>query len=644
MRFLSPALEAAQKAPSGIPLLKTVVRNTIRILRHLQWTSVFTAFVADDKHGAAADADHLHRVRVDAGVVKYQQDPGAAETTLATATTHCAIAAINDTRVIVAYTFGSTIFTRESTDQGLTFAAAVPSTTGGANPTAISIAYKNAGGDLAIIFAQSNTVKRVRRTAGTYGSVTSWTQSAASINGITVDYHSDFHIVLTGTETTTLKPTIWRLVLGDGFHHAVDTWATFFPMIQAEADAQITFQAPFLHAPDTHRITFVEIFAGTQAYTQTYWTYTVGSALFGESAWLDPAPIPSSTNQGVAITSRTGTAMLSRPSEVWEASSTAVSLDMTDDLIEATMQEVDGLHQRGRWIFDNSNGQYAGPPAPIILHHDLRIDLGYVVAGVDESSGPPDHVIVGWEYRRDGGRSTFILHTKGTDVWLDYRHRTTIIRTGLNMLQVLGETAARAGLDLVDVGSSSRATTLDITWTTHPHKTHTSVLEALIPLYADVFRSHSDLILIFEPKFDDDTDYNFTTEGHPVYHSRTKQNHRPSFFEGIGEGVIGQAFDFDELDSDKPISDRPRDPNTTTGADALALAAARARKAILEEDLGYLIVAPHCGIELFDVIEYSASLVSASSIKARVTALRLTFRRSRNGAATFEQRIALGGV
>ena len=55
MRNLSAGLLAAQKAASGAPLVRAVVKNAVRGLRHLVFAQTTSDGSADDKHGAPAE-------------------------------------------------------------------------------------------------------------------------------------------------------------------------------------------------------------------------------------------------------------------------------------------------------------------------------------------------------------------------------------------------------------------------------------------------------------------------------------------------------------------------------------------------------------------------------------------------------------
>ncbi len=650
MRSLSGTLLAAQKAASGVPYVRTIVSNTIRNLRHLVFAQTYSDGSQDDEHDAVADSTYLHRARVRAGRVQYQRNTGAAwgsaSWTDLSSATDCHVVAIdatNNTRVIVIYDRGAALYFRESVDQGSTWAAEALIFTLGFTPKAITIAYKTTGGDLCAIWEENNNLRRVRRTAAAWSGATSNTNLVSSINGVDMQYYGgDFEIVFTGREGYgTNKPTMWSMYLGDGFSVTVDVWASFFIQQQAENDESITFQAPHLARPDTTRITFVEKFSGTPAYTRTYMTMLPLLASFSpaEWEWLDPVPLNNTTDNGYAIAWNATNVYYSRPGQVLTAPRAASTLDMSADLLEATVDEAGGLHQRAELIFDNSNGQYAGPPAPIALHRDVAIGLGYDA----NYSGTPLQYIASWEYTRQGGKSAFVLKTRGVDLWLgSYRPRTTIVAASRKMTTIARGTAARAGLDSLNNGNSARSNALTLAWTIHPHQAHLETLEALLAIMGDLLWTNVATLTLTEPLAADATDYTYGTD-HAIYKSRTRDEHAPSVAEILGDAaLLGQAFDFTAMNDDKPLEDRRPDSNETGATDANNAAAARLRKALLATDKGELTTPPNVGLEILDVVAYTDLLVNAAQRKARVTGISTKFRRT--GPALFEQTVKLGGV
>jgi hypothetical protein len=644
MRSLSGALLAAQKAASGVPYVRAVVANKVRGMRHFVFAQTYTSGDGDSEHGAAADSTYLHRVRVSGVTVQYERNAGGGWTQLSSggAGIHVAIAAVNNARVAVVYGVAGSLYIRESTDQGGSWGAEVNVVGYGGTLQGLAVAYKSAGGDLCMFYADGATMKRIRRTSGTWGAAASWTQTAATVTGLAVCYYGDFQLVVTGTETTTLRPTVWSLVLGDGFSFTVDTWSAFFVQVQAEADESVLWQAPSVGLLEQFRVTFVEKYTGAPAYVRTYWTGIALTASFspGKWEWMDPVPTDDQTNFGLAVTLGKNplVAIYSRPGRVLQAATAAVTLDMSADLVDATIEEADGLTQRAELVFDNSNGQYAGPPAPIALYRDVALGLGYDGA----YSSCPSQSIVSWGYRRDGGRSRFVLRTRGNDYWLALaRARTSIVDSRV-MVNIARAAAARAGLDFLSSGSSSRANSLSLGWVVHPQQTQLEVLRALAEMMPDYFLTFSvGTLLITQPLAADSSDYTYGGD-HAIYESVYGADLQASVAEVVGVGVLGQAWDFAAMNSDKPVQDRRRSPHETVQADVDAHATARLRKSVLGKDLGELVTPPNCGLEVGDVLDFTDAAIAGVAVKGRVRSIRTLFRR--DAKARYEQRVGLGGV
>ena len=649
MRALQVELEAAQKAASGVPFVRAIVRTAIRGLTHWRPAQAYSGSEPDDQHDAVADGDFLYRCRVRAGTPQLERGLSGSWTPMTAQTDSNVVGmdAVGDARVAVVYNRGAAVYFRESTNQGLSFGAETLVVSTGATPNAIAVAYKNSSGDLAILWEDAATLKRVRRTGGSFGSTASWTQSANSINGLDAVYFSDFLIALTGTDANG-RPTVWTLMLGDGAVLGTDTWGRFFVLSQAEADEQVTFQAPFVHPIETYRLTFVEKFSGSPNYTRTYWTVLHAGVTYspGDWEWMDPAPLDNTTAYGYALAQEPGsplTAFWARPGRVLKEDLPSSTLDMSADLLEARIDELDGLEQRAELVFDNASGQYAGPPDPIRLHRDVDIGLGYGAL----YSRPPRQSITGWEFRREGGRSLFVLHTQGAAYWLARsRPRTTIVHSSVAADDITRKAAARAGILLFGASTSSRAQNFNMEWVIHSHQSSLQALEAIGAQMPDLFLSQGGgfSISIHEPKATDATDYDFDSEGHPIYESRTRDEGADSFAEILAVGAVGQAFDFTRLDHDRPLEARRRDPHATLVADADAHASARLRKATLAKDVGELVVPPHVGLEVGDVVAYSDALVSSGQLKARVRSIRTHFRRRQGAPPVYVQRVGLGAV
>ena len=74
MRSISAELDAAQRSASRDPEIAAVIRNDVECVRRLDFTTVNDTVNAVGNHDCAVTDDGtFHRVRMDAGTVKYQR-------------------------------------------------------------------------------------------------------------------------------------------------------------------------------------------------------------------------------------------------------------------------------------------------------------------------------------------------------------------------------------------------------------------------------------------------------------------------------------------------------------------------------------------------------------------------------------------
>ena len=67
------------------------------------------------------------------------------------------------------YSRGTSIYFRESTNQGTSFGAETLILDDGAAPAAVAVEYKNSAGDLVVIWEKAAGIRRIRRTSGSFG-------------------------------------------------------------------------------------------------------------------------------------------------------------------------------------------------------------------------------------------------------------------------------------------------------------------------------------------------------------------------------------------------------------------------------------------------------------------------------------------
>ncbi len=660
MRTISAALLAAQQSASAEPYVEAIVENKQAGVTRLDFAIADSTANAITCHGAAVAGDgSLVRVRIEGGVVKHSRST-TPQTAISAAWTSaqagkgtqiavCATGA----RVAIVYTdaAGTGVKVIESTDNGQTYGAEAAVATAPAAVVGLAAAYRDAGGDLAVAWVEAAALRIVKRTAGIWGAVSASPAAVSSYNGIGMAYVFDWNIGVTGAEATTLRPTLWTTTYGDGIDVAANTWGAAYVQQQAEADAQVTYRAPFLAYVGTYRMTFVEqdAFAGGQTHTyRTHLVYPLGWTA-GAYTWRTPAPVDYAQAEGLALAAGVNWAFESAPDRVHRASRATLTLDLSARVIAADVQE-STLDLAGHIDIDNTDGAYAGPPAPLAVGNLLRLSWGYRTPTA-EASAMADLEIAGFEYRRTGGVSTLRLALAGG--WAQLRRdrqRTGVFHAAgsASYGQILTRIMARAGINLTTSGASVRQGSVMPAFQIAPTTdAHTAVREVL-DFIADriIMRAGNNAVLI-EPLATAPSVYTLGgapsgPSGHAVYDARIALLPPPaSEAHAFGAGVFGEAIDYAAAAAYLGTRAHRRDLTSTTPAQAAATAAAHLRQLALDQPGGTLTVPPVCGLEVLDVVDITDPLIGASAVKRRVQEIRWRYD-ARGG--TYEQQISLGAV
>jgi hypothetical protein len=410
MRTISAALTAAQKAASRDPYITAAVRNDIECVRRLDFTVLNDTFNTVGKHDIAVTADGAaHRVRNDSGTIKYQRLVTADQDTpanwdlwtdLITGVGSGPVAvAASGTRVLVVYASsgGTQSRYKESTDSGASFGADTALQNHALTINDLACAYKNDAGDCCVLVATAAaTLNAKERVAGAFGSNINSGVIAATITGVAVTYAFDYELLATGTETTTLKPTVWS----GHYQEAANAFSGLLPQFQA--DAGVTgFQAPFLTFLDTWRATFVELPAFSGGITRAWRTYLHPLETWNRIAFLMRTPLPTDNHvsQGLAVAHGGDPDVFfeSGIDRVSRAPTALVSLDIAQDIQQLEIVE-STLDTHGFIDLVNPDDpvsrRYAsasgGPPAPIKLGNMVRLAFGYRTPNVTE---PPTQLL-----------------------------------------------------------------------------------------------------------------------------------------------------------------------------------------------------------------------------------------------------------
>ncbi len=652
MRSLHADLLAAQQTRSYEPYISCTVQNTVEAVRRLDYTILDTTSNTSARHDIAVAADgSVTRVRIDAGALKQQRVPPDSSpnwttwnTRAAGIGTECACAA-RGARVGMVYNVGVTIYLKESTDSGQNYGAAVAIINAGGAITDLAVAYKNTTGDLGIAWTEAATLRIIIRNAGVWTATLTSPATFATLNGVALTYGLDWDILITGTEITTTRPTVWTVIYGDGNDAAAATWTTPRIQQQAEAAAATTFSCPFLAWVDTYRANYLETATYTGGAPRVYRMYLQPSLSYDHGAytWRSPLPSNQAPAQGLALAAEPSATYTyeSHPALVQRADTRLVTLDLAADVLAVDLDE-DTRRVRCTVELNNDAGQYAGPPAPLALGNLIDLRFGYrTVSGNRTTTMPLGLWVAAMEHRRSGGRSTLLLTLEsGWERLRRSSQRTSVIHTTSHYRAILSAIMARAGLEMTTNGSSTRAGAITPQLTIDPAQHGHSAATGVLQFLADRLRMMAaSTVRLTEPLTGDASTYTFGT-AHPIYGLEVRTAAAPlSAAQTFGAAAYGHAVDHALARHGLAPHDILRDLTSATGSAAGNTAVAHLRQRELDASHGRLIVPPNVGQELLDVITFTDGLVASGDIKRRVMGIHWRYDKRRS---VYQQELRLG--
>jgi hypothetical protein len=252
--------------------------------------------------------------------------------------------------------------------------------------------------------------------------------------------------------------------------------------------------------------------------------------------------------------------------------------------------------------------------------------------------------IAATEHRRQGGVSTLRLYVEGMwEVLRRSRQRTSIVHSGADAYSsILLRIFSRAGLALSSGSGSARSTGVAPSFTVHPTTSGYEAAQQALAFLADRIRASSGAAAsMLEPLTGDASTYTWGG-AHPVSSLQLRGEPPPiAEAHAFGNAAFGEAIDYATAAAMTGSRDQQRDLTSTTGAQAAATATAHVRRRALDAQSGRIVGPPNVGQELYDAVDFTDLLVSASAVKRRVRALRWRYDRH---AAVYEQTIELGAA
>ncbi len=658
MRPLTAELEAARHSPSVRPYLRVQLHDRDVGSLRLRWRRVYTGSEPDGPSAAAVAGDGaLLRVRIDpaTGALTRQRvaSPGPASaydawTPVATVAAGPRVGlAANGTRAMIASvrSDGVSVEVRESTDGGANFGAAAVVATASGAVSAVACSMAPDGG-AAVLYAVDGVVHAVRRFGtGRWRSPAAWTRSLATVNALAASFSVDHNVLVSGTDAGG-NAGVWSTIYGAGGAYPPGRWRPLAEVVSAAPGTRTTYLASGTANADAPQHVFVESYAGGGAYDRVHIAPGVGGTSYRDQLWRTPRPFDHESPYGLSMASGAAGAWLASPGAVWHAPYPHPAVDLTDDVLDATI--IEGLRGgRMRLVLRNDHGRYDVDAAPgaLAAGGELLPAPGYVTDGGARYSGGRAFWIGAVRRRYDAGGST--VEVEATDGWglLDAwtAPRQLVWAAGAaSASRVLTGVMQHAGLRLSGGRSSVESATLRPAFTVRAGERGSTAVRRLLAMLPDeaIMRSH--WAFLVERVADEEPVARFG-DGDPVLRLALDSGAPAAGWARVfGAGVVADAVHEAAL-AEGGGTAIVVDENIDAQARADARAEAVLRTSQLALARGEIVVRPHPGLEVGDVVEVTSKRAGLADARFRVSGLHLRYVRG-GRRAVYEQRIALSDV
>ncbi|MBA7596051.1 hypothetical protein ES703_07031 [subsurface metagenome] len=659
MKYLSSTLLDAQKSESRLPYVRVEVVERVGGVTRLIWSRLYTGIEPDFYHAATMPGDgSLVRLRVDPNTHNlYRQrvtSPGpesdfSSWTLWSNSTYAVALASFGEHVFCLRVAANGWLAESHSSDYGQNWTgwSYFGSTAGPAFDVRVAVAYKDSTTILFLYAAQGILYRRLR-VGDDWGSWAAWTNSLASISGVSVVYHWDWNVIVSGQDSSN-NYKVCTCVYGDGYSATPGTWSPLAELILSSAGSGVEFHYPYLACPDVFRAFFVEKYEGPDVYSRPLWSHSLVTADFISNLWREPVPFNLASSYGVAITHHDSYVWLCTAFGVWRAPRSPAAVELTDDVVEiSAVTEV--FSGRIAVVLRNDDGRYkeagSGDYAAIKAGSELLVYPGYrTTVGAEFSLGPA-YWIESWEYVSEAGRSYFVLHGRDGRWLLDHwraRRQFSWAQGEKNIFQLLSFLLARAGLEVSAFSTSEALVNQYPAFTIHPRESGATAVRRLLEMVPDVLFFLRDCGYLKNPVSDEESVYSYGTD-HAIFEARyTSGTQEINRVQVYGDGIMRETFDWDEIAKIYDRLGQVHDLNLDTLAKAKARGEAELREQAIAASGGEILVPLNCGQDLYDVVEITDERAGLSSVRRRVVGMTLRYSTS-GREARYEQRLRLGGV
>jgi hypothetical protein len=578
-------------------------------------------------------------------------------------------------RIVLAYGDGNDVKVKISTDNvGSNFGASTTLVTEASAIGSVAVAADDAG-DVCVFYTlgTTTTLKRLRRTAGTWAVAgTTWTRSAsvASLTGIAAVWRDDYYLVVTGTVVTTLHKRVWTVAMGDTSLPA-NAWSGLNSIHEADAASTISYSYP--HCAYVGAVlfaTFQQVEAGNVASSRPYLTHTAddGSVL---ADWAEPRPAFSDNDgtsaYGAAIGYGEDATYLETGNREWIASDVAAQ-DLSGRL-QALRWEMTPSSLKVRLELTDQDG--SALPAALALGNDLTISHGWLsgALGAAEYGATLSCNVSKISRRFDppSGKRLVIVEAGGLWETLARFHAPAAwtAPSGTTRGDIFSRVAGRAGLRVVSDGTltpSAAWSTDTPTFAIAAGESARTTLTRLLAPTADFLRPDVASAGAFvicglswntSPPAGDLADYGWPVDAadpSPLISVTFATEHEPNWFRVQGADRYADHFDIDDNDEAAAFGASPwfqllRDVDVNTDAEATATAKRLSDRSRFGQLVGEAVVPANVAHELYDVVSLDVDPMGGSNGNYRVLTLACDYRRGpASGAPAFLTTFGLGRV
>ncbi|MBN1368847.1 MAG: hypothetical protein JW954_01255, partial [Dehalococcoidaceae bacterium] len=188
-------------------------------------------------------------------------------------------------------------------------------------------------GDIALFFADQDTLYVKQCINDAWQARTSWPHTAAVLSGVAVVYDGDWMLVVTGREPSG-GYRLWRLVYGDGSGYPAGQWSGLLELDGAPAGENYAFEhASLSFTAGAYRCLYNEVYSGAGAYCRSRLAVSISQNL-----WAEPESFDGDGFYGLAQAAANGYLWAGSSHRLYRARLDEPLIDLSPDVVGLKLQ------------------------------------------------------------------------------------------------------------------------------------------------------------------------------------------------------------------------------------------------------------------------------------------------------------------